>query len=90
MTENGPQTKKTAISLPKDLLEYLEARRDAGEIPSLSGHIADLLQREQQATEVDATLARLFPGERPGPGHQAWADKALGVTGDAGDKSSAA
>jgi hypothetical protein len=84
MTENRPQTAKTAISLPKELLDHLEERRKAGEIPSISGHIANLLQREQQAGEVDATLARLFPGEIPGPEHQAWADKALGVVGGAG------
>lgn len=86
MTDTGPakKTAKTAISLPQELLDHLEARKKAGEIPSLSGHIADLLQREKQASDVDATLARLFPGARPGPEHQAWADKALGVKGGAG------
>ncbi|WP_281912430.1 hypothetical protein [Streptomyces olivaceus] len=90
MTDSkSPPKKKTAITLPPDVLEQLKAREIAGEIPSVSGHIQTLLQREQEAAEVDAVLARLFPGERPGPEHLEWAAKALGVGASTGESNAA-
>ena len=80
--------KKTAISLDPELLDELREREDAGQIPSVSGHIQTLLERERAAARVDETLARLFPGQTPGPEHREWAAKALG--GDGGSESSAA
>ncbi|KUF17342.1 hypothetical protein [Streptomyces silvensis] len=80
MTEaKTPPKAKTAITLPQEVLDQLRARETAGEIPSVSGHIQKLLQREQEAAEVDAVLERLFPGERPGPEHLKWAAQALGA-----------
>ncbi|MFD3889953.1 hypothetical protein [Streptomyces microflavus] len=80
MTESRtPPKKKTAITLPQEVLEQLKARETAGEIPSVSGHIQTLLQREQEAGEVDAVLARLFPAGRPKAEHLEWAARALGI-----------
>ncbi|MEV4042815.1 hypothetical protein [Streptomyces sp. NPDC049744] len=93
MTEpKTPPKKKTAITLPQEVLEQLKARETAGEIPSVSGHIQTLLQREQEAGEVDAVLSRLFPAERPQAEHLEWAARALGVStqqGSAGQSSAA-
>ncbi|MEU9480747.1 hypothetical protein [Streptomyces sp. NPDC048191] len=89
MTEKTPPKAKTAITLPQEVLDQLKARETAGEIPSVSGHIQTLLQREQEAAEVDAVLARLFPGKRPGTEHLEWAAKALGVGTSTGESSAA-
>ena len=63
-------TEKLAISLPKDLIEKLRRAKDEGRIESVSGHIADLLRREDDWRDARATLDRIF--ERcPGPGSQA-------------------
>jgi len=73
-------TEKLAISLPKDLIEKLRRAKDEGRIDSVSGHIADLLRREDDWRDARATLDRIF--ERcPGPEakHYAWARRALGV-----------
>jgi hypothetical protein len=80
---------KIGISLPPEEVEHLKARETAGEIPSVSGHIASLLQRERESAEVDSVLARLFPDNRPGPEHEAWAAKALGVADSSGESSAA-
>ncbi|QNS09467.1 hypothetical protein [Streptomyces xanthii] len=90
MTESRtPPKAKTAITLPQEVLDQLKARETAGEIPSVSGHIQTLLMREQEAAKVDAVLARLFPGERPGAEHLEWAAKALGVGASTGESSAA-
>ncbi|MCX5278100.1 hypothetical protein [Streptomyces virginiae] len=89
MSDDIPKVSRTSISLPTELLEALSRRTEAKEIPSLSGHITSLLQREMQAAEVDATLKRLFPGGAPDSEHYAWAERALGNTAGA-DQSSAA
>jgi hypothetical protein len=73
-------TEKLAISLPKDLIEKLRRAKDEGRIDSVSGHIAELLRREDDWRDAQATLDRIF--ERcPGPEakHYAWARRALGV-----------
>ena len=73
-------TEKLAISLPKDLIEKLRRAKDEGRIDSVSGHIAELLRREEDWRDARATLDRIF--ERcPGPEakHYAWARRALGV-----------
>jgi hypothetical protein len=73
-------TEKLAISLPKDLIEKLRRAKDEGRIDSVSGHIAELLRREDDWRDARATLDRIF--ERcPGPEakHYAWARRALGV-----------
>ena len=73
-------TEKLAISLPKDLIEKLRRAKDEGQIDSVSGHIAELLRREDDWRDARATLDRIF--ERcPGPEakHYAWARRALGV-----------
>jgi hypothetical protein len=75
-----PATEKLAISLPKDLIEKLRRAKDEGRIDSVSGHIAELLRREDDWRDARATLDRIF--ERcPGPEakHYAWARQALGV-----------
>jgi hypothetical protein len=75
-----PATEKLAISLPKDLIEKLRRAKDEGRIDSVSGHIAELLRREDDWRDARATLDRIF--ERcPGPEakHYAWARRALGV-----------
>jgi hypothetical protein len=90
MTESkSPPKAKTAITLPQEVLDQLKEREAAGQIPSVSGHITFLLEREQESAEVDAVLSRLFPGNRPSPEHEEWAAKALGVAGSA-EQSSAA
>lgn len=90
MTESRtPPKAKTAITLPQEVLDQLKARENAGEIPSVSGHIQTLLQREQEAAKVDAVLARLFPGERPAAEHLEWAAKALGAGASTGESSAA-
>ncbi|MFF2926620.1 hypothetical protein ACIQ9Q_29440 [Streptomyces sp. NPDC094438] len=90
MTDSkNPPKAKTAITIPQEVLDQLKEREAAGQISSVSGHITSLLQREQEAAEVDAVLSRLFPGNRPGPEHEEWAAKALGVTGST-EQSSAA
>ncbi|WP_031102496.1 hypothetical protein [Streptomyces sp. NRRL S-146] len=89
MSEDNPKVSRTSISLPTELLEALNRRQQAKDIPSLSGHITALLQREIEAAEVDATLQRLFPGSSPDPEHFAWAEQALGG-GASTDQSSAA
>ena len=73
-------TEKLAISLPKDLIEKLRRAKDEGRIDSVSGHIAELLRREDDWRDARATLDRIF--ERcPGPEakHYAWARRALCV-----------
>ena len=78
--QSMPATEKLAISLPKDLIEKLRRAKDEGRIDSVSGHIADLLRREDDWRDARATLDRIF--ERcPGPEakHFAWARQALGV-----------
>lgn len=84
-----PPKAKTAITIPQEVLDQLKEREAAGQISSVSGHITSLLQREQEAAEVDAVLARLFPGERPGAEHLEWAAKALGVGASTGESSAA-
>jgi hypothetical protein len=73
-------TEKLAISLPKDLIEKLRRAKDQGEIESVSGHIADLLRREDDWRDARATLDRIF-ARCPGPEakHYAWARRVLGV-----------
>ena len=74
-------TEKLAISLPKDLIEKLRRAKDEGRIESVSGHIAELLRREDDWRDARATLDRIF--ERcPGPEakHYAWAREVLGVS----------
>jgi len=78
--EGMSATEKLAISLPKDLIEKLRRAKDEGRIESVSGHIAELLRREDDWRDARATLDRIF--ERcPGPEakHYAWARRALGV-----------
>jgi hypothetical protein len=69
---------KIAISLPPDQLAYLKAAEEAGR-GSVSGHIQQLIQREREASDVEATLRRLFGDRRPGPEHESWARRALGI-----------
>ncbi|WP_194918220.1 hypothetical protein [Catenulispora rubra] len=77
------ETEKLAISLPADLIAELREKKDLGEINSVSGHIADLLRREQEATDVQAVFSRLFgDDQRPAPEHYGWARHALGVQED--------
>src|SRR6266480_4513183 len=73
-------TEKLAISLPKDLIEKLRRAKDEGRIDSVSGHIAELLRREDDWRDARATLDRIFE-QCPGPEakHYAWARRALGV-----------
>ncbi|MDB1090385.1 hypothetical protein PJ985_22815 [Streptomyces sp. ACA25] len=73
---------KIAISLPPEQLEYLRAAEEAGK-GSVSGHIQTLIQREQEAADVRATLDRLFGDRKPGADHRAWAGRALGITEEA-------
>jgi hypothetical protein len=90
MTDSkSPPKAKTAITLPQEVLDQLKEREAAGQIPSVSGHIQSLLQRDRESAEVDAVLARLFPGNRPGPEHEEWAAKALGITGGTAQSSAA-
>ncbi|WP_062205340.1 hypothetical protein [Streptomyces sp. NBRC 109706] len=79
--------RKTAISLPEDQLLRLKAAEAAGRIPSVSGHIQELLRREEETAEVDETLRRLFGDLAPGAEHQKWADRALGLDDASGTKS---
>lgn len=75
-----PATEKLAISLPKDLIDKLRRAKDEGRIDSVSGHIAELLRREDDWRDARATLDRIF--ERcpdPEAKHFAWARRALGV-----------
>src|SRR5215469_12444499 len=53
-------TEKLAISLPKDLIEKLRRAKDEGRIDSVSGHIAELLRREDDWRDARATLDRIF------------------------------
>ena len=48
-------TEKLAISLPKDLIEKLRRAKDEGRIDSVSGHIAELLRRDDQRDQVLVT-----------------------------------
>ncbi len=73
---------KIAISLPAEQLEYLKAAEEAGR-GSVSGHIQQLIQREREAADIEETLRRLFGDQRiPGPEHEAWARRALGIAED--------
>ena len=79
------ETEKLAISLPSDLIADLRGKKDTGEINSVSGHIAELLRREQEANDVQAVFSRLFGDDpRPGPEHLDWARQALGVESQEG------
>ncbi|MDT0266806.1 hypothetical protein RM844_10930 [Streptomyces sp. DSM 44915] len=71
--------RKTAISLPEDQLMRLKAAEAAGRIPSVSGHIQELLRREEATAEVDETLRRLFGDQPLDAEHHAWADRVLGL-----------
>jgi Arc/MetJ-type ribon-helix-helix transcriptional regulator len=77
---------KLAISLPRDLVEKLRQAKREGRIESVSGHIAELLRREDDWRDARTAIARIFAG-CPGPEdeHYAWARRALGV----GDESAA-
>ena len=78
------ETEKLAISLPTDLIADLREKKAAGEIGSVSGHIADLLRREQEANDVQGVFSRLFGDDQhPTPEHYVWARQALGVDEDA-------
>ncbi|MDT0443760.1 hypothetical protein [Streptomyces johnsoniae] len=71
--------RKTAISLPEDQLRRLKAAEAAGRIPSVSGHIQELLRRDEETAEVTETLRRLFGDEGTGPEHRKWAERTLGL-----------
>ncbi|MDT0346243.1 hypothetical protein [Streptomyces litchfieldiae] len=71
--------RKTAISLPEEQLRRLKAAEAAGRIPSVSGHIQELLRRDEELAEVGETLRRLFGDETPGAEHVKWAERALGL-----------
>jgi hypothetical protein len=79
-------TEKLAISLPRDLVDKLRQAKLEGRIDSLSGHIAELLRREDDWRDAKATIARIF-ADCPDPDaeHYAWARRVLGV----GDQSAA-
>src|SRR5262249_60892503 len=78
-------TEKLAISLPKDLIEKLRRAKDEGRIDSVSGHIAELLRREDDWRGARATPDRLFErGPGPEGKHYARAPRALGVGNPAG------
>jgi Arc/MetJ-type ribon-helix-helix transcriptional regulator len=73
-------TEKLAISLPKDLIEKLRRAREEGRIESVSGHIADLLRREDDWLDARATLDRIYEScPEPEAEHYAWARRALGA-----------
>jgi Arc/MetJ-type ribon-helix-helix transcriptional regulator len=73
-------TEKLAISLPKDLIEKLRRARQEGRIESVSGHIADLLRREDDWLDARATLDRIYEScPEPEAEHYAWARRALGA-----------
>jgi Arc/MetJ-type ribon-helix-helix transcriptional regulator len=75
-----PATEKLAISLPKDLIDKLRRAREEGRIESVSGHIAELLRREDDWRDARATLDRIFEQcPEPEPEHYAWARRALGA-----------
>ncbi|WP_159001633.1 hypothetical protein [Streptomyces sp. SBT349] len=71
--------RKTAISLPEEQLRRLKAAEAAGRIPSVSGHIQELLRRDEEFAAVDETLRRLFGDRPPGDEHRKWAERALGI-----------
>jgi hypothetical protein len=79
-------TEKLAISLPRDLVDKLRQAKQEGRIDSVSGHIAELLRREDDWRDARATIDRIF-ADCPDPKaeHYAWARRALGV----GDESAA-
>lgn len=79
-------TEKLAISLPRDLVSKLRQAKLEGRIDSVSGHIAELLRREDDWQDARATIDRIF-ADCPDPKdeHYAWARRALGV----GDESAA-
>ena len=65
---------------PSQLRAGQAVHQDEGRIDSVSGHIAELLRREDDWRDARGTLDRIF--ERcPGPEakHYAWARRALGV-----------
>lgn len=75
-----PATEKLAISLPKDLIDKLRRAREEGRIESVSGHIADLLRREDDWLDARATLDRIYEScPEPEAEHYAWARRALGA-----------
>src|SRR5262249_27901454 len=65
-------TEKLAISLPKDLIEKLRRAKDEGRIDSVSGHIAELLRREDDWRGARATPDPHFQ-KVPGPRAQPYA-----------------
>lgn len=73
-------TEKLAISLPRDLVDKLRQAKLDGRIDSVSGHIAELLRREDDWRDARATIDRIF-AKCPDPEaeHYAWAKRALGV-----------
>ncbi|MGR6998804.1 hypothetical protein ACU686_12855 [Yinghuangia aomiensis] len=88
MSDATPPVRRTTISLPAEVLARLEADREAGVIDSVSGHITDVLKRDQAAADVRGVLAKLFPDDTTTTDHERWARAALGVPAE--DSSSAA
>ena len=79
-------TEKLAISLPRDLVDKLRRAKEEGRIESVSGHIAELLRREDDWRDARAMIGRIFADcPEPEAKHYAWARRALGL----GDMSAA-
>lgn len=73
-------TEKLAISLPRDLVDKLRRAKEEGRIESVSGHIAELLRREDDWRDARATIGRIFANcPEPEAKHYAWARRALGL-----------
>ena len=73
-------TKKITVSLPDDLVDAAGRAVRAGQAVSVSAYIADALAAKVARTRAAATLEKIFTDVgQPGPEHDDWARRVLGL-----------
>ena len=73
-------TTKIAVSLPDELVAAARAAVATGVAPSVSGYIADAMDRRQRNDALTDLLAEMAADDGgPSPSDLAWARRALGV-----------
>lgn len=81
---------RITVSLPADLVEGAKAAVESGEATDVSAYVADALAARRAKRDSRRALDDLFADiGRPGPTHDEWARRALGLDGDSAGRAAA-
>lgn len=81
----GDKVEKITVSVPGGLVEQARQAVASGQATSVSAYIAEAMAAKADRARAEATLGRIFADiGTPGPEHEQWARKALGLGGMSG------